>query len=483
MKADSRTLLIAGLPEIEEEAARRSSYKLNTRFPDTGPYRRELYQKHVEFLTAGATYRERGMLAANRIGKTDTGAFETALHLTGRYPDWWKGRRFDEPVSWWVGGDTSTTVRDIPQQKLMGSLGAWGTGFLPAHLIEKTTMKQGVAGAIDTVSVRHTSGKTSVVHFKSYDQRRQSFQGTAQHGIWLDEEPPLDIYTECLLRTAQTGDFLGGIIFLTFTPLNGYTPLVVRFLSTEGRACESRFVITETWDDVAHLSEEEKAELLEAIPPNQRGPRTRGIPELGSGAIYPIPESDIVVPNFAIPEHWPRGYGLDVGWKKTAAVWAAHDQNSDTLYLYDVHYQGEAEPLVHAAEIQRRGKWIPGRIDPAANGRSQVDGRRLLSIYLELGLTLVPAPNALDSGIYEVRMRLSTGRLKVFASLEPWLEEFRLYRRDENGKVVKGHDHLMDATRYLVLSGVNWLKPVPPKDGRLRTRYVRPNFGPHGWMA
>ena len=84
--------------------------------------------------------------------------------------------------------------------------------------------------ALETVWVRHVSGGTSVVQFKSFDQKREAFQGTAQHVIWLDEEPPFDIYSECLLRTAKTNDFPGGLVMLTFTPLQGLTPLVDLFL-------------------------------------------------------------------------------------------------------------------------------------------------------------------------------------------------------------------------------------------------------------
>ena len=167
------------------------------------------------------------MLAANRVGKTEgVGAFETTLHLTGNYPAWWEGRRFDHGVKAWAAGDTAKTVREIIQAKLLGPSGAHGTGMIPGDLIRKVTAKQGVSEAVDTVYVRHASGGTSVLGLKSYDQRRESFQGTEQGLIWLDEEPPMDIYTECLLRTMTTN----GLIMLTFTPVNGWTDVVGMFL-------------------------------------------------------------------------------------------------------------------------------------------------------------------------------------------------------------------------------------------------------------
>jgi len=190
--------------------------------------------------------------------------------------------------------------------------------------------------------------------------------------------------------------------------------------------------------------------MLAAIPPYQRDARTKGIPQLGAGAIYPVPESEIVVNDFQIPPHYFRGYGLDVGWNKTAAIFGALDRDTDVLYLYSEHYKGEAEPVIHAQGIKARGNWIPGRIDPAARGRGQRDGEQLLHDYRNLGLKVTPAINAVESGIYKVWERLSTGRLKVFKSLENWLAEFRIYRRDEKGKIIKDFDHLMDSTRYLI---------------------------------
>ena len=216
----------------------------------------------------------------------------------------------------------------------------------------------------------------------------------------------------------------------------------------------SRYVVMATWDDAPHLTEAQKKELWESIPPYQRDARSKGIPQLGSGAIYPVPESEIVVDDFELPVYWPRVYALDVGWNRTAALWGAWDRESDYVYLYSEHYRGQAEPPIHAAAIRARGSWIPGVIDPAARGRGQKDGEQLFQDYRDLGLDLSMANNAVEAGIYQVWTRLSTGRLKVFKSCINWLAEFRLYRRDEKGKIVKEFDHLMDDTRYLIVSGI-----------------------------
>jgi hypothetical protein len=204
-------------------------------------------------------------------------------------------------------------------------------------------------------------------------------------------------------------------------------------------------------NDVPHLDEKTKSELLAATPPFLRDARSKGIPSLSAGAIYPVPTSEIIVQPFQIPHYWRRAYGLDVGWNRTACIWGALDESVDCMYLYTEHYRGKAEPSVHAAAIRARGDWIPGAIDPAARGRGQKDGEQLLYSYINLGLKLHKANNAVDAGLFEVWERLSTGRLKVFSTLQSWLAEYALYRRDEDGDIVKEFDHLMDATRYLVL--------------------------------
>lgn len=218
------------------------------------------------------------------------------------------------------------------------------------------------------------------------------------------------------------------------------------------------------WDDVPHLDEDAKRELLSSIPAHQRDARARGVPMLGAGAIYQVPEERFVCDPFAIPAWWPKAYGMDVGWNRTAAVWGAWDRESDTVYLWSEHYVGQAPPQVHADAIKARGAWIQGAIDPASAGSGQVDGRKLMDEYRRLDLQLHPAANAVEAGILAVQRRLESGRLKVFRTLGNWLGEYRLYRRDENGKVVKEMDHLMDATKYLIMTGMAMASVAPSED-------------------
>jgi len=464
--------------ELTAERDRRRRNKIARWFPDEGPFRRELYPRHLRFIELGAHHRERLLLAANRVGKTELGAYELTCHLTGIYPPWWNGRIFTRPTRAWVAGDTSKTVREILQEKLLGQYGDFGTGMIPGALIASTVPKPGVPEAVETVYVKHASGGYSKLVLKTYDQKREAFQGSEQDIIWLDEEPPEAIYTECLLRTMTTD----GLVLLTFTPLNGLTDVILQFLpggrlgGDEETEAGAKAIVMASWDDVPHLDENAKKELWASIPPYQRDARSKGVPQLGSGAIYPVPETDIVCAPFEIPKHWPRAYGLDVGWNRTAAVWGARDPDTGVTFLFSEYYRGQAEPSINAEAVRSRGAWIPGVIDPASRGRSQTDGQQLFQMYQDLGLNLQLADNGVSAGLLQVWQMLSTGKLKIFSTLTNLLEEYRLYRRDEKGNVVKQKDHLMDAKRYLVVSGLALACTEPT------VTHTAP-YQPRGWMS
>lgn len=441
----------------------------NNTFPKKGKLCADNYPKHIDFFSAGADYDQRCFLAGNRVGKTIAGAFEATCHATGIYPDWWQGKRYNKPIMIWVGGDTALTCRDIIQQKLLGDIGDFGSGMIPKDKIIETKTRRNVPDAIETIRVQHVSGGVSTIVLKTYEQGRIAWQGTEVDFIWIDEECPEDVYGEALIRLMTTK----GSIILTFTPLNGLTPLVLSFMDNDqnSEAEHKRYVANCTWSDVPHLDDETIAKMLSATPPNLREARSKGIPTVGDGAIYPLPIEQVTVDDFKIPKHFVKAYGMDVGWNCTAAVFGAWDRDNDIIYIYSEHKQGQADPTVHASAIRSRGKWMRGAIDPASRASSQKDGEKLFEMYVKSvdkgggGLNLVFAANAVEAGIFEVWNRLQSGRLKIFKSCTQLIREYGLYHR-KDGKIVKNNDHLCDCTRYLVMAEASlWKYPEDDRFG------------------
>ena len=453
---DDLKKLVTILKEIEQ---RERFNKINTIFPDTGPYRRDLYRKHIQFINATANHKEVIFMAGNRTGKTLTAAYFVACAVTGIYPPWWKGKKWKKGIRVLVAGKSSKTVRDIIQYELIGDPMEPGTGLIPKDILDKgkVSSKPGTPNAVEMVSVPTPFGDYSTILFTSYDQDFKAIRGLKLDLVWFDEECPLDYYTEGLMRTMTTN----GIVLTTFTPDEGLTETVQGFL-TEGRIVEgsaqSRYLVNVTWDEAPHLTQEQKDSLYSAIPPHLRAAKIRGVPAVGSGAIYPVDEADITVKPFDIPIYWPKFFGLDVGWDHpTAAVWFAWDRDSDILYIYSEYKLSKKTPREHALAIRDRGAWIPGVIDPSSSQSSKADGIRLIDLYCKEGLSLQYADNTVESGIMTCLTRFNSGRLKIFSTCTDILTELRLYRREPKGDtvhIVKKNDDLMDAMRYGVMSGL-----------------------------
>lgn len=432
--------------------------RLEKTFPDDGPYARSNYPKHMAHLNGGAKYHQRAFIGGNGSGKTTLLTYEATCHLTGIYPDWWEGKRYASPTDVLMAGRTKETTRDILQTKLLGDVAkrgedALGTGMIPKDMIGKPVYKHpSSTRAVDFVPIRHVSGMWSILSYKSYEQKAEGFEGVERHFIGLDEEPDMEIFAECVMRT-RTVD---GIVALTYMPIAGYTELTTRFEASQEAPEGDMMMVRVGMDDVPHLTEDEKRKMLSGVPHHQINARRYGLPLQEGGGIFSkyMNFEDIAVDPFRIPNHWPRLTGGDVGFAGgTAFLWAAWDQDSDTRYLYAEYKQAEKKPEEHFIALNARGLWIPCEIDPNSRGRSQRDGTKLFEVYKSMGVKVIPAGNQVWAGISAISQRMCSGRWKAFSTLQEFAKEFRNYaarvKEDGTAEVIKKADHLMDAWRYI----------------------------------
>lgn len=451
------------LLETLELAAARKNFRIKDYFKP--------YQKQMEFCDLGISKRERLLMAGNRTGKTFTGAFECACHLTGEYPDWWFGKRWDRPVEAWAAGVTALSTRDVVQDKLCGKPGnesAFGTGMIPKDaFVGKPTLARGISGLFDTILVKHVSGGNSVINLKSYEQGRDKWQGSTLDFVWFDEEPPMEIYNEGLTRLKE-----GGMVYMTFTPMEGMSDVVLSFIETDeagspkirtkdekGSQITSKGLVMMGLDDVTHFSEEDKKLRIDGYKPYEREARIRGIPILGSGRIFQVAEEMIIEDAISyIPDHWVFLWGIDFGIDHPfAASQIAWDRDADVIHVISTVRMKNAMILQHAAAIKPHG-WIRVAWPQDGHQRDASDLQPLAKMYKTAGLRMLDrhaafpdGSNSTEAGITEMDERMKTGRFKVARHLQDWFEEFRLYHR-KNGLIVKVRDDLMSATRVAVMA-------------------------------
>ena len=293
-----------------------------------------LYPWQHEFIGTTTTYAESCLCAANQIGKTYLGTGMDSVHALGDYPEDWPGHSFISPPVIWCLGYSGEKTRDLLQSKMFGLYieNRWQGGLVPASRIIDWQSMSGTAGAMRTVRVRHSSGGISTVQFWSYSQGQHALMGDKVDWFHIDEEPKdQKIYPQVITRTVNGDQGKGGRGALTFTPENGRTQLVVKFMDDPGPGqCFTR----KGWDDAPHLDEDTKARLLESYPEHQRDMRTKGLPMLGHGRIYDLSEEFITCAPFEIPDHWLLINGLDFGYDHPqAVVQLAIDQDQDCVSI------------------------------------------------------------------------------------------------------------------------------------------------------
>lgn len=454
------------------------------------------FQHQLKFFATGASPR-RGILAANRIGKTVSTCFETACHLTGKYPEWWNGKRFDKPITAFVAGEGWEQVARVLQEELLGTKDVklstqLGTGMIPRRCIVTDTMRNDGANCIG-VEIRHVSGRNSYLLFGNYTQEVRNLQGFKLDLVVFDEQPPDDVFSELVTRTATTR----GQILCSFTPLKGLNGLVSKFWNRE----EGYEFIRVAWDDVPEydpwhepfLLNETRRQLERDYLPHEREARIAGKPVMGQGAVFQLrnyPTYKTGDFNFKEMNDIHRVIALDLGLINDRTVislmyWQPEEREAWLHTQIVVKGIEEANPMNYINHLTRPevfGTPIVLPADASTRGRYTMSSLSIRELFQEYGLNVYEKPimnppdgegkvtNHKSFGVNVMRQMLEIGTLHVNENCVEFLRECSNYFVDERGKF-SDPDDCIDSCRYALLACLNDI--AEPYDGRTAQQRMR----------
>lgn len=433
------------------------------------------FERHMPWpkqrVACNSKHRVIAIMGGNRTGKSLTGSYWCTAHITGRYPDWWEGNRYTSAVDGWAVGKTLGSTRDIIQFELLGDIrkpGGLGTGMIPKELIVDIRMAAGMPDVVDTIYVKHEGGGIGALGLKSGEQGQGKLMGTKKKFVWLDEEPERNgygVFSELRTRTATEPD---GQILVTYTPLQGMNELARYILTQDDPGI---LLVNITLADAAHLTPEQREEMVRGWLPHEREARELGKPIMADGAVFPFSESQMTCEPFSIPEGWPIVAGMDVGMATpTCVVWWAKDPSTGIRYAFREYAAADTLRETHAKNIRGVGEGVYIAVDPSAN-RREGDGKRTMQVYRSLGLNVANANNDVQHGIMTWHSGFADGTVKIFRNLTGLLEEIRFYQY-ENGAIKKVRDHRIDAGRY-GLTAMEHARPLAWFAQRFRQNQVR----------
>ena len=456
----SRKQKIEAITLLEEQISRSNQIKYLTQWES-------FYDWQKEFSEATAKYHECCLCAANQIGKTFTGTEIDALHLLGEYPEGYKGHMFEfAPVCWGLGYSMEKT-RDLLQNALFGKYSNSGFegGLVPKDRIIGWESAVGTPNAMRTVKVKHRLG-TSVIQFWSYSQGQHAIMGDVVDWVHIDEEPKdQTIRPQVLTRTINGDRGKGGRVIYTFTPENGRTDLVIKFMDDPS---PNQFFMMKGWNDAPHMTKEKRERLLQQYPEHQRDMRTKGVPMLGHGRIYDIADEFLLCDPFEIAPHHFVIHGMDFGWDHPQAhIQLIEDRDSGTFFVTKAYKASKISANDAWGTVKEWGFKIPTSWphDGLQNEKGRDDATQQKEHYSRAGFNMLPhmatwpdiadgkgniksGGNSVEHGLYEISDLMRKGKFKIFRNLIDVTDELRQYHRDEKGKIVKVRDDLLDAIRY-----------------------------------
>lgn len=460
------------------------------------------FEHQLKFFSTGASDR-RGILAANRVGKTVSTCYETAMHLTGQYPDWWKGKRFDKPITAMVAGEGWSQVALVLQNELLGTNDVKlreriGSGAIPRANIVVDTMRSDGANCMG-IEIRHSSGGKSYLLFANYTQEVRQMQGFKLNLAVFDEQPPDDFFSEIVTRTATTQ----GQVLCSFTPLKGLNGLVSKFWNREPGYEHIRV----SWDDVPEydpwgepfLLMSTREQLERDYLPHEREARRNGVPVMGKGAVFQLrtwPTYTTGEYNFKEIPGMERVIALDLGLVNDRTVislmyWHPHEQEAWLHTQICVRGQEEANPVNWIQHLMRPEVFgCPIVLPPDATtpGRYTMTALSLRQLFEQYELNVHPEPianpadeqgrrsNHKSFGINRMRQMLEAGTLHINANCADFLREAQNYYVDPQGRF-SDPDDCIDSARYALLACLNGIsEPYDGKTPRQRFAELRAQY-------
>lgn len=457
-----RELIISRLAVIENEIKKRKEDEKNIAEYN----KKKRHKKQLAFHKCKK--RNRWVFGGNRSGKTECGAVECLWTLRGIHP-YRKNRR---DVFGWAVSLSAQVQRDVAQAKILK--------YLPKSWIAEIIMLAGrrdspSGGVIDQIKIKNVFGGISTLGFKSCDQGREKFQGSSLDFVWFDEEPPRDIYEECLLRVMDKR----GDVFGTMTPLKGKTFIYNEIVLNRRKNAEAWHEFM-TWEDNPYLSKKEAKHLEASLDAKTLDARKYGKFSDGEGLVYPEFDDGVhVVEPFAVPPEWQDNISIDPGLNNPlSAHWYCVDWDGN-IYVVAEHFAAGKDIDFHAnaiKEISAKLGWkrdshgrVRALIDSAANQRTLGSPKSVTELFYERGILADPNVNKdIFAGISRVKGYLKRGNgrgnLYIFSNCENMIEEFKGYIWGVGDAPVKRDDHCMDELRYYVMS-----RPEPPEAEEKRT--------------
>ena len=422
----------------------------------------------LEFHQMGRDCFERAIIAAIGTGKSYAASWETACHMMGEYPEWWEGYRFDKPVKVWIASIDADQQREGVQTHLLGKDmdKNLGTGYIPrSRLAAKPKVRQaGISEVCDRFAVKHRSGGVSVASYKTYAQGWRSFQAAAPNIVQFDEEPDerdtrqRDVFNQMQARVFRSG----GLLYGAMTPELGETEITRHFMFPKHEAVG---YVGASWDDAPHLDADQRERLEKTYPDHLRQTKIHGLPMMGEGRIFKVPEDDISIAPFDVPRHYAQIAGIDFGISSdnkhpTAIAWLAWDRHQDVLYLIGDYRRANELAVVHAETLKRRGAWIPVSWPHDGHKRDAGYGIEIQKHYRDAGVNMLPISARYDKdrggrqdpepAIEALASRMETGRFYAFSNCIAFWEEYRSWHR-KDGKPVSYRDDLMKALLYATM--------------------------------